>query len=63
MALCVTNFKPNYFRQLFYGQLNSDVIARADNAHEIILIREKVLSLPNILNERTDFASLLDVLP
>jgi len=63
--LCVTNFKPNYFRQLFYAQLNSDVIARADNAYEIILIREKVLSLPNFLIERTDFAkfaSLLDVL-
>ena len=60
--ICVTNFKPNYFRQLFYAQLNSDVIARADNAYEIILIREKVLSLPNFLIERTDFASLLDVL-
>jgi len=32
-------------RKLFYAQLNSDVIARADNAYEIILIREKVLSL------------------
>jgi len=42
--ICVTNFKPNYFRQLFYAQLNSDVIACADNAYEIILIREKVLS-------------------
>ena len=60
--ICLTNFKPNYFRQLFYAQLNSDVIARADNAYEIILIREKVLSLPNFLIERTDFASLLDVL-
>ena len=29
-------------------------------AYEIILIREKVLSLPNFLIERTDFASLLD---
>jgi len=46
----------------FYAQLNSDVIARADNAYEIILIREKVLSLPIFLIERTDFASLLDVL-
>jgi len=55
-------FKPNYFTQLFYAQLNSDVIARADNAYEIILIREKVLSVPNFLIERTDFASLLDVL-
>ena len=53
--ICVTNFKPNYFRQLFYAQLNSDVIARADNAYEIILIREKVLSLPNFLIERTEF--------
>ena len=60
--ICVTNFKPNCFRQLFYAQLNSDVIARANNACEIILIREKVLSLPNFLIERTDFASLLDVL-
>jgi len=60
--ICVTNFKPNCFRQLFYAQLNSDVIAGADNAYEIILIREKVLSLPNFLIERTDFASLLDVL-
>ena len=60
--ICVTDFKPNYFRQLFYAQLNSDVIARADNAYEIILIREKALSLPNFLIERTDFASLLDVL-
>jgi len=42
--------------------LNFDVIARADNAYEIIFIREKVLSLPNFLTERTDFASLLDVL-
>jgi len=42
--ICETNFKPNYFRQLFYAQLNSDVIACADNAYEIILIREKVLS-------------------
>jgi len=57
----LTNFKPKYFRQLFYAQLNSDA-ARADNAYEIILIREKVLSLPNFLIERTDFASLLDVL-
>jgi len=62
MALCVTNFKPNYFRQLFYGQLNSDVIARADNAYEIILIREKVLYLPNFLIGRTGCASFLDVL-
>jgi len=30
--------------------------------YEVILIREKVLSLPNLLIERTDFASLLDVL-
>ena len=56
--ICVTNFKPNCFRQL----LNSDVTARADNAYEIILIHEKVLSLPNFLIERTDFASLLDML-
>ena len=60
--ICVTNFKPNCFRHLFYAQLNSDVIARADNAYEIILIREKVLSLRNVLIERTDFALLLDVL-
>jgi len=40
----------------------SDVIVRADNAYEIILIREKVLSLPIFLIERTDFASLLDLL-
>jgi len=40
----------------------ADVIARATNAYEVILIREKVLSLPNFLIERTDFASLLDVL-
>ena len=40
----------------------TDVIARADNAYKIILIRERVLSLPNFLIERTDFASLLDVL-
>ena len=39
-----------------------NVIAGADNAYEIILIREKVLSLPNFLIEMTDFASLLDVL-
>ena len=38
------------------------MIAGADNAYEIILIREKVLSVPNFLIERTDFASLLDVL-
>ena len=58
----LANFKPNCFRQLFYAQLNSDVIACADNAYEIILIREKVLYLPNFLIERTDFALLLDVL-
>ena len=52
--ICVTNFKPNCFRQLFYAQLNSDVIARANNAYKVILIREKVLSLPNFLIERTD---------
>ena len=33
-----------------------------NNAYEVILIREKVLSLPIFLIERTDFASLLDVL-
>jgi len=43
-------------------KLNSDVIAHADNAYEIILIREKMLSLPKFLIERTDFALLLDVL-
>ena len=31
----------NCFRQLFYAQLNSDVIARANNAYKVILIREK----------------------
>ena len=50
--ICVTNFKPKCFREQFCAQLNSDVIARADNAYEIILIREKVLSLPNFLIER-----------
>ena len=62
ILFCVTNFKPNYFRQLFYAQLNSDVIARANNAYEVILIRENVLSLPNFLIERTDFASNIKLL-
>ena len=39
-----------------------DVLYPMKPAYEIILIREKVLSLPNFLIERTDFALLLDVL-
>ena len=50
--ICVTNFKPKCFREQFCAQLNSDVIARANNAYEVIPIREKVLSLPNFLIER-----------